>query len=100
MTMHFAAAYPPHAGGTRTEYVFNTMKPKEILRFPGLLGTFFLREDSDNRSSLLPAVPALRRSRVLSGMPSARVLPVRCGCTGAHANCAEIMRALAGTMGQ
>ncbi|MFO1379955.1 MAG: CDP-6-deoxy-delta-3,4-glucoseen reductase [Chitinivorax sp.] len=34
-------------GGTFSDYVFNTMKPKEILRFQGPLGTFFLREDSD-----------------------------------------------------
>jgi len=35
------------AGGTFTEHVFNTMKEKDILRFEGPLGTFFLREDSD-----------------------------------------------------
>jgi CDP-4-dehydro-6-deoxyglucose reductase len=35
------------AGGTFTEYVFNKMKEKDILRFEGPLGTFFLREDSD-----------------------------------------------------
>lgn len=34
-------------GGAFTEYVFNAMKPKDILRFEGPLGTFFLREDSD-----------------------------------------------------
>jgi CDP-4-dehydro-6-deoxyglucose reductase len=34
-------------GGAFTEYVFNTMKEKDILRFEGPLGTFFLREDSD-----------------------------------------------------
>lgn len=33
-------------GGTFSEYVFNEMKPKEILRFQGPLGTFFLREES------------------------------------------------------
>ena len=35
------------AGGTFTDYVFNKMKEKDILRFEGPLGTFFLREDSD-----------------------------------------------------
>lgn len=34
-------------GGEFTEHVFNTMKEKEILRFQGPLGSFFLREDSD-----------------------------------------------------
>lgn len=55
----FSLASPPHdsegidlhvrymAGGEFTEHVFNTMKEREILRFQGPLGTFFLREDSD-----------------------------------------------------
>ncbi|MBK4737404.1 CDP-6-deoxy-delta-3,4-glucoseen reductase [Noviherbaspirillum pedocola] len=34
-------------GGVFTDHVFNTMKEREILRFEGPLGTFFLREDSD-----------------------------------------------------
>lgn len=34
-------------GGTFSEYVFHHMKPREVLRFRGPLGTFFLREDSD-----------------------------------------------------
>lgn len=34
-------------GGEFTEHVFNTMKEREILRFQGPLGSFFLREDSD-----------------------------------------------------
>jgi CDP-4-dehydro-6-deoxyglucose reductase len=33
--------------GVFTDYVFNRMKDKDILRFEGPLGTFFLREDSD-----------------------------------------------------
>jgi len=33
--------------GVFTEYVFERMKEKDILRFEGPLGTFFLREDSD-----------------------------------------------------
>ena len=33
-------------GGTFTEYVFNQMKEREILRFQGPFGTFFLREES------------------------------------------------------
>ena len=35
------------ANGAFTEYVFNKMKERDILRFEGPLGTFFLREDSD-----------------------------------------------------
>ena len=35
------------ANGAFTEFVFNKMKEKDILRFEGPLGTFFLREDSD-----------------------------------------------------
>jgi CDP-4-dehydro-6-deoxyglucose reductase len=33
--------------GAFTEFVFSRMKEKDILRFEGPLGTFFLREDSD-----------------------------------------------------
>jgi CDP-4-dehydro-6-deoxyglucose reductase len=35
------------AGGQFTEHVFTKMKERDILRFEGPLGTFFLREDSD-----------------------------------------------------
>jgi CDP-4-dehydro-6-deoxyglucose reductase len=35
------------AGGQFTEHVFDKMKERDILRFEGPLGTFFLREDSD-----------------------------------------------------
>jgi CDP-4-dehydro-6-deoxyglucose reductase len=34
-------------GGAFTDHVFNTMKERDILRFEGPLGTFYLREDSD-----------------------------------------------------
>jgi CDP-4-dehydro-6-deoxyglucose reductase len=34
-------------GGSFSEYVFTQMKEREIMRFKGPLGTFFLREDSD-----------------------------------------------------
>jgi CDP-4-dehydro-6-deoxyglucose reductase len=34
-------------GGPFSQYVFEKMKEKEILRFEGPLGTFFLREDSE-----------------------------------------------------
>lgn len=40
-------------GGPFSEYVFQRMKEKEILRFEGPLGTFFLREDSDKPIVLL-----------------------------------------------
>ncbi|HWQ38124.1 MAG TPA: CDP-6-deoxy-delta-3,4-glucoseen reductase [Burkholderiales bacterium] len=55
----YSMANPPHddeyielhvrnmAHGAFTEYVFNRMKEKDILRFEGPLGTFFLREESD-----------------------------------------------------
>jgi CDP-4-dehydro-6-deoxyglucose reductase len=35
------------AGGEFTRHVFEEMKERDILRFQGPLGTFFLREDSD-----------------------------------------------------
>jgi CDP-4-dehydro-6-deoxyglucose reductase len=35
------------AGGAFTKHVFEEMKERDILRFKGPLGTFFLREDSD-----------------------------------------------------
>ena len=34
-------------GGAFTQHIFTTMKERDILRFKGPLGTFFLREDSD-----------------------------------------------------
>lgn len=34
------------AGGAFTQHVFETMKERDILRFKGPLGTFFLRDDS------------------------------------------------------
>ena len=35
------------AGGSFTDHVFATMKERDIVRFEGPLGTFFLREESD-----------------------------------------------------
>ncbi len=55
----FSLANPPHnddylqlhvrlvPGGEFSEYVHNSMREREILRFTGPLGSFFLREDSD-----------------------------------------------------
>ncbi|APZ41692.1 CDP-6-deoxy-delta-3,4-glucoseen reductase [Acidihalobacter ferrooxydans] len=55
----FSLANPPHRdetlelhvrhvpGGSFTTQVFETMKPKALVRIEGPLGTFFLREDSD-----------------------------------------------------
>lgn len=55
----YSMANPPHddalielhvrnmSKGAFTEYVFERMKEKDILRFEGPLGTFFLREDAD-----------------------------------------------------
>jgi len=40
-------------GGVFTDHVFTTMKEREILRFEGPLGTFFLREESDKPIVLL-----------------------------------------------
>jgi CDP-4-dehydro-6-deoxyglucose reductase len=54
----FSMANPPHdaellqlhvrhvSGGQFTDHVFGRMKERDILRFEGPLGTFFLREDS------------------------------------------------------
>jgi len=41
------------AGGTFSDYVFNQMREREIFRFTGPLGSFFLREDSDKPIILL-----------------------------------------------
>ncbi|MFC0169411.1 CDP-6-deoxy-delta-3,4-glucoseen reductase [Pseudoduganella danionis] len=40
-------------GGVFTDQVFSTMKERDILRFEGPLGTFFVREDSDKPIVLL-----------------------------------------------
>ena len=61
----FSIANPPHEegfielhirhqpGGSFSEYVFGRMQEKEILRFKGPLGSFFLRDDSDKPLILL-----------------------------------------------
>jgi len=41
------------AGGLFTEQVFNSMKERDILRFEGPFGTFYLREESDKPIVLL-----------------------------------------------
>ncbi len=55
----FSIANPPHdaallqlharhvGGGQFTDHIFGKMKERDILRFEGPLGTFFLREESD-----------------------------------------------------
>jgi CDP-4-dehydro-6-deoxyglucose reductase len=40
-------------GGPFSQHVFNTMKERDILRFEGPLGTFFVRDDSDKPIILL-----------------------------------------------
>jgi CDP-4-dehydro-6-deoxyglucose reductase len=40
-------------GGLFTDHVFGAMKERDILRFEGPMGTFFLREDSDKPIVLL-----------------------------------------------
>jgi CDP-4-dehydro-6-deoxyglucose reductase len=40
-------------GGLFTDQVFSTMKERDILRFEGPQGTFYLREDSDKPIILL-----------------------------------------------
>jgi CDP-4-dehydro-6-deoxyglucose reductase len=61
----YSIATPPHhegpvelhirrmPGGAFTDHVFDTMKERDILRFEGPLGTFFLREDSEKPIVLL-----------------------------------------------
>ena len=61
----YSMATPPHAdelmtlhirhmpGGVFTDHVFGAMKERDILRFEGPLGTFFLREESDKPIVLL-----------------------------------------------
>ncbi len=61
----YSIATPPHSdelltlhirhmpGGVFTDHVFGAMKARDILRFEGPLGTFFLREDSDKPIVLL-----------------------------------------------
>lgn len=61
----YSIATPPHAdgllslhirhmpGGLFTDHVFSAMKERDILRFEGPLGTFFLREDSNKPIVLL-----------------------------------------------
>jgi CDP-4-dehydro-6-deoxyglucose reductase len=41
------------AGGLFTDQVFSSMKERDILRFEGPMGTFFVREDSDKPMVLL-----------------------------------------------
>lgn len=50
---HHVELHVRNMGGAFTEYVFGRMKEKDILRFEGPLGTFFLREDSDKPAIFL-----------------------------------------------
>jgi CDP-4-dehydro-6-deoxyglucose reductase len=50
---HLLELHLRNYGGPFSDYVFNRLKPKDILRFEGPLGTFFLREDSDKPIVLL-----------------------------------------------
>lgn len=43
---HLLELHLRNYGGPFSDYVFNRLKQKDILRFEGPLGTFFLREDS------------------------------------------------------
>ena len=50
---HLLELHLRNYGGPFSDYVFNRLKPKDILRFEGPLGTFFLREDSPKPIVLL-----------------------------------------------
>ena len=50
---HLLELHLRNYGGPFSDYVFNRLKQKDILRFQGPLGTFFLREDSDKPIVLL-----------------------------------------------
>lgn len=82
----FSMANPPHDdahlqlhvrnyGGPFSDYVFQRMKEKEILRFEGPLGTFFLREDTDKPVILLASgtgfapIKAIIEHAIHIGMP-------------------------------
>jgi CDP-4-dehydro-6-deoxyglucose reductase len=59
-------------GGSFTDHVFKTMKERDILRFEGPLGTFFLREESDKPIVFVASgtgfAPIGHRSRVQKGV--------------------------------
>jgi ferredoxin len=46
-------------GGVFSQHAFQRMKPRDILRFEGPFGSFFLREDSSKPVILLASVPAV-----------------------------------------
>ena len=50
---HLLELHLRNYGGPFSNYVFTRLKEKDILRFEGPLGTFFLREDSDKPIVLL-----------------------------------------------
>ena len=50
-------------GGQFTEYVFNEMPEKTILRIEAPFGSFYLREDSEKPIIMVAAAPVLRLSR-------------------------------------
>ena len=53
-----------YRGGTFAEHVFTRMKERDILRFEGPFGTFFLREDSEKPLYSSPAAPVSLLSKV------------------------------------
>ena len=52
------------AGGAFTDHVFGKMKERDILRFEGPLGTFFLREESDKADRVRRERHRLRADQV------------------------------------
>ncbi len=56
-------------GGEFSDYVWNEMKEREIMRFTGPLGSFFLREDSDKPIIFIATGTGFARSKALSSTP-------------------------------
>jgi len=67
-------------GGPFSQHVFNRMKERDILRFEGPLGTFFLREDSDKPVILLASgtgfapIKAIVQHAIYKGIARSMVL--------------------------
>jgi len=73
-------------GGAYTEHVFNVMKARDLLRFEGPLGTFYLREDSDKPAVMVASgtgfapIKSILEKSFATGLIEKRKMTLYWGC--------------------
>ena len=73
-------------GGAYTEHVFNVMKPRDLIRFEGPLGTFYLREESEKPAVMVASgtgfapIKSILEKSFASGLIEKRKMTLYWGC--------------------